>query len=149
MRIALLSNVTVEVLAGMLKKEQSVWIPSGFGAWMETALNPPPEMREFNPEAVFLLIDASHAAFDGNACKVAKATLETAFPLATVIVPDLDDLADEVGDFYDERMTTMVAYRFLGETGTYGKKRKDAVDTLSAEIILQNYIDRERAMKGR
>ena len=50
-------------------------------------------------------------------------------------------------DFYDERMTTMVAYRFLGETGTYGKKRKDAVDTLSAEIILQNYIDRERAAK--
>ena len=49
-------------------------------------------------------------------------------------------------DFYDERMTTMVAYRFLGETGTYGKKRKDAIDTLSAEIILQNYIDRERAM---
>ena len=50
-------------------------------------------------------------------------------------------------DFYDERMTTMAAYRFLGETGTYGKKRKAAVDTLSAEIILQNYIDRERAMK--
>ena len=52
-------------------------------------------------------------------------------------------------DFYDERMTTMVAYRFLGETGTYGKKRRDAVDTLSAEIILQNYIDRERAEKTR
>ena len=52
-------------------------------------------------------------------------------------------------DFYDERMTTMVAYRFLGETGTYGKKRKDAVDTLSAQIILQGYIDRERASAGR
>ena len=51
-------------------------------------------------------------------------------------------------DFYDERMTTMVAYRFLGETGTYGKKRKEAVDTLSAQIILQNYIDRERAAKN-
>ena len=50
-------------------------------------------------------------------------------------------------DYYDERMTTMVAYRFLGETGTYGKKRKDTIDTLSAQIILQNYIDRERAMK--
>ena len=50
-------------------------------------------------------------------------------------------------DYYDERMTTMVAYRFLGETGTYGKKRKDTVDTLSAQIILQNYIDRERAIK--
>ena len=50
-------------------------------------------------------------------------------------------------DYYDERMTTMAAYRFLGETGTYGKKRKDTVDTLSAQIILQNYIDRERSMK--
>ncbi len=50
-------------------------------------------------------------------------------------------------DFFDERMSTMVAYRFLGETGTYGKKRKDAVDTLSAEIILQGYIDKERAAK--
>lgn len=47
-------------------------------------------------------------------------------------------------DFYDERMTTMIAYRFLEETGTYGKKRKNSVDTLSAQIILQNYIDKER-----
>ena len=45
---------------------------------------------------------------------------------------------------YDERMTTMIAYRFLSESGTFGKKRKDAVDTLSAQIILQNYLDMER-----
>ena len=50
-------------------------------------------------------------------------------------------------EFYDERMTTMEAYRFLGETGTFGKKRKTAIDTLSAEIILQNYLDRERNTK--
>ena len=59
----------------------------------------------------------------------------------------LAELTDIPIDYYDERMTTMVAYRFLGETGTYGKKRKETVDTLSAKIILQNYIDRERAMK--
>ena len=47
-------------------------------------------------------------------------------------------------DFFDERMSTMVAYRFLGEVGTFGKKRKAAVDTLSAEIILQGYLDKER-----
>jgi len=60
----------------------------------------------------------------------------------------LAELTDIPIDFYDERMTTMVAYRFLGETGTYGKKRKEAVDTLSAQIILQNYIDRERTLKN-
>lgn len=51
-------------------------------------------------------------------------------------------------DFYDERMTTMEAYRFLGETGSFGKKRKSSVDTLSAQIILQNYIDKERNLKN-
>ena len=59
----------------------------------------------------------------------------------------LSELTDIPIDFSDERMSTMVAYRFLGETGTYGKKRKDVVDTLSAEIILQSYLDRERSAK--
>ena len=59
----------------------------------------------------------------------------------------LATLTDIPIDFYDERMTTMEAYRFLDGSGTFGKKRKEAIDTLSAEIILQNYIDRERAVK--
>ena len=28
-------------------------------------------------------------------------------------------------DFYDERMTTMIAYRYMSEVGTFGKKRKN------------------------
>ena len=44
----------------------------------------------------------------------------------------------------DERMTTMAASRFLNETGTRGQKRKGVIDTLSAEIILQNALDRLR-----
>ena len=56
----------------------------------------------------------------------------------------LSELTEIPIDFYDERMTTMEAYRFLDSTATYGKKRKNAIDTLSAEIILQGYIDRER-----
>ena len=58
----------------------------------------------------------------------------------------LSEYTDIEIDFFDERMSTMVAYRFLGETGTFGKKRKNAVDTLSAQIILQNYLDRERTL---
>jgi len=47
-------------------------------------------------------------------------------------------------DFCDERMTTMEASRYLGEAGTFGKKRKKVIDALSAQIILQNYIDKLR-----
>lgn len=64
-----------------------------------------------------------------------------------LFVDMLRSMTDIPVDFYDERMTTMVAHRFLSESGTFGKKRKGVVDTLSAEIILQNYLDRERAMK--
>lgn len=60
----------------------------------------------------------------------------------------LSSITDIPIDFCDERMTTMQAYRFLDGAGTFGKKRKDVIDTLSAELILQSYIDRERARKG-
>lgn len=43
---------------------------------------------------------------------------------------------------FDERMTTMTASRYLNETNTRGKKRKGVIDTLSAQIILQNCLDR-------
>lgn len=49
----------------------------------------------------------------------------------------------------DERMTTMAASRYLNETDTRGKKRKGVIDTLSAEIILQNALDKLRFMAER
>ncbi len=42
----------------------------------------------------------------------------------------------------DERLTTMSASRYLNETGTRGSHRKGVIDTLSAQIILQNALDR-------
>ena len=57
----------------------------------------------------------------------------------------LKTLTDIPIDFCDERMSTMQAYRFLDGAGTFGKKRRESIDTLSAELILQSYIDRERA----
>ena len=47
---------------------------------------------------------------------------------------------------FDERMTTMTATRYLNETNTRGKKRKQVIDTLSAQIILQNCLDRLKYM---
>lgn len=46
----------------------------------------------------------------------------------------------------DERMTTMAASRYLNETDTRGQKRKQVIDTLSAQIILQNAIDKLKYM---
>ena len=51
-------------------------------------------------------------------------------------------LADIPVAMMDERMTTMSASRYLNETNTRGQKRKGVIDTLSAQIILQNTLDR-------
>lgn len=42
---------------------------------------------------------------------------------------------------WDERLTTVSATNYLNETNTRGKKRKNIIDTVSAVIILQNYLD--------
>ncbi len=42
----------------------------------------------------------------------------------------------------DERLTTVSASRYLNETNTRGSKRKGVIDTLSAQIMLQNALDR-------
>lgn len=47
---------------------------------------------------------------------------------------------------FDERLSTVAASRFLNETNTRGAKRKTVVDTLSAQIILQNALDRLKYM---
>ena len=46
---------------------------------------------------------------------------------------------------FDERLTTAAAHRILNETNIRSKKRKTVIDTLSAQIILQNYMDAHRS----
>ena len=61
------------------------------------------------------------------------------------------EFADKLGEatglpveMFDERCSTMAAHQILNFTDTRGKKRKAAIDTLSAQIILQNYLDAKR-----
>jgi putative Holliday junction resolvase len=56
-------------------------------------------------------------------------------------------VAEESGlpvELFDERLTTVSAHRFLSDTGVNSKKRKNSVDELSATLILQDYLDRNR-----
>lgn len=47
-------------------------------------------------------------------------------------------------ELFDERLSTVEAHRMMDLTGTHGKRRRETVDTLSAEIILQDYLDKAR-----
>lgn len=56
----------------------------------------------------------------------------------------LGELTSLPVELFDERLTTVSAHKFLSESNVRGKKRKDTVDELSATIILQDYLDRNR-----
>ena len=46
--------------------------------------------------------------------------------------------------YLDERYTTVIASRFLRETGVKRDKKKQVIDQVAAEIILSEYLERKR-----
>ena len=129
-----------DVRTGLAECDVSGMLASGIctiseGGMKNTAIRVEREARERSCKKIIIGLPKNMDGTEGS-------RVETVRAFASI----LSELTDIPIDFYDERMSTMVAYRFLDGSGTYGKKRKAAVDTLSAEIILQNYIDRERTL---
>lgn len=58
-----------------------------------------------------------------------------------------DNLKIEV-ELFDERLTSVISNSILIEADMSRKKRKKKVDSLAAQIILQDYLDRERNKKN-
>ena len=87
-------------------------------------------LAEYNPEKIVLGLPKN---MDGTLGFRAEATYEFA--------DLLKELTDKEIVFWDERLTTVSAAHILNETNTRGAKRKAVVDTVAAEIILQNYLD--------
>lgn len=65
-----------------------------------------------------------------------------------VMIGFLSELTDIDIDTIDERFSTVQAHNMLSEAGVRSSKRKKVIDTLSAELILQSYIDRRKNMKN-
>lgn len=55
----------------------------------------------------------------------------------------LKEYTDLPIEAFDERCTTVSAYGFLRESGVKKKKKRSIIDTLSAEILLQGYLDQK------
>ncbi len=49
--------------------------------------------------------------------------------------------------YKDERLTTVIAEKTLIECNMRREKRKQVIDTLSAQIILQSYLDAQKRIK--
>lgn len=59
----------------------------------------------------------------------------------------LEELSGIKVELFDERLSTANAHQILNQTNTRGQKRKDVIDEMSACLILQSYLDRERSRR--
>ncbi len=130
-----------DVRTGLSECDVSGMLASGIatikeGGMRNTAVRVAKEAASRSCKKIIIGLPKNMDGTEGDRATVIKAFAEI-----------LSSITDIPIDFCDERMTTMQAYRFLDGAGTFGKKRKDVIDTLSAELILQSYIDRERARK--
>ena len=131
-----------DVRTGLAECDVSGMLASGIttikeGGMRNTAVRVAKEAAARSCKKIIIGLPKNMDGTEGERATVIKAFAEI-----------LSSITDIPIDFYDERMTTMQAYRFLDGAGTFGKKRKDVIDTLSAELILQSYIDRERLNRG-
>ena len=57
---------------------------------------------------------------------------------------DLERRTGLAVELWDERLTTVAADRIMMEAGIRREHRKDYVDMIAAELILQGYLDKRR-----
>lgn len=86
-------------------------------------------LTQYNPKKIVLGLPKN---MDGSLGFRADATYEFADFLKT--------LTDSEIVLWDERLTTVSAAHILNQTNTRGKDRKKVIDTVSACIILENYM---------
>lgn len=60
-KIALLSNITVDLLIGKLRRQYDFYIPEGFDTWVQEVINPVAGLYECQADAIVLLLDGTEA----------------------------------------------------------------------------------------
>ena len=86
-------------------------------------------IKEYDPEKIVVGMPKN---MDGSLGFRADATYEFAENFKEIFSGEII--------FWDERLTTVGATRFLNETNTRGKDRKNVIDTVSACLILEGFL---------
>ena len=127
-----------DVRTGLAVSDATGFLASGIGFISEggmrrTAVRVAQEATARGAEAIVVGYPKNMDGSEGPRTEVVRAFVallegETALPVL----------------LFDERLSTVEAHRFLSMTQTGGKKRKKVIDTLSAQIILQDFLDSKR-----
>lgn len=91
-------------------------------------------VAEWEPSVLVVGLPLQLDGQEGSAVKRTRAVIKRL--AATLSVPIVT---------YDERLTTVTAHRLLDEQEVPGRNRKDMVDMVAAQVILQGWMDKEHS----
>lgn len=60
-KVALLSNITVDLVAAKLRKKYDFYIPEGFDTWVQETINPESGLYRESPDSIIVLLDGTEA----------------------------------------------------------------------------------------
>lgn len=86
-------------------------------------------LKEYNPEKIVVGLPKNMDGTEGFRVEATKK-----------FVQSLKTIYEGKIILQDERLTSMEAKRYLSETNTFGKKRKEVLDTVAAVLILEQYM---------
>jgi putative Holliday junction resolvase len=90
-------------------------------------------IKEYNPDTIVIGMPKNMDGTEGFRAEITKK-----------FAKKLESIYSGSIEFIDERLTTVGASQYLNATNTRGKKRKDVIDTLSACLILESFLKKQK-----
>lgn len=133
MRIAILSNVNMDMLIKSLKKQHEVFSTEGYGQWISYALDEDQSLKEFNPECIFLLLD-------GNALLETSLNFDNGLFELKQVVSYVDKLAKYYENSVIALSTIDVQPKYIqsGDQSSLAIKWIETWDSILDELIIVN-----------
>lgn len=99
MKLAVLSNVNLDILIQQIQKKHEVFAPDGYGQWVKYALGADSRLEEFAPECIYIILDGFGIVENIDGVEAVSRELEQyiqyisrlikRYPAAAVVVSDI------------------------------------------------------------
>ena len=90
-KIALLSNITVDLIANKLSAEYDVYFPEGYDTWIQEVLNTSFGLYSHNPDAIIILLDGTES-ISWKELEEAKERLDTWKQAVLALAENVSDI---------------------------------------------------------
>lgn len=132
LKLAILSNVNLDMLCGELAKSHEVFKAEGYGGWISYALKSNEELEGFSPKLILLMLDGnalletcdtfSDGVDEIDRCFAYIAKLRENYPYSTVAISNIDICPNRIRPSSAEKLELMWEAEWSSRLSAIAKK---------------------------